>query len=652
MADSIKYRPEIDGLRSVAVLAVILFHVEPSALPGGYLGVDVFFVISGFLITSIICRELAQGEFTLLKFWDRRIKRILPAASVLILVTSIIRLALIFRPDLMEQTGQKLASLLSIGNFYFWISAGDYWGRAAESSPYLHFWSLSVEEQYYIFYPLILTFVFFRFRKNLNIIFTIAILSSLGLFLYGSRAFPSATFYLLPTRIWELGSGCLLALALNSNKGTKLTSFWTCAGLALIALAYFLPEAETGIGLEAVLAVLGACLVIASGENAFSKKILMNRWILFIGMISYSLYLWHWPILVTLRELKEYGIIESKAGMGLIALVSLICLSLLSYYCIEKPFRKMQSGTPVTLTMAFLVGLFVWQIEPLFHLKQYKSHFHKPTWYGLHYDSNPHRELEPAFQAIANSVLTPSEQVYDSAYIQGGLIRMRKSPVPEVVLIGDSHAVMLARLVEQITHELDRSVSIWAMNGEPALTAVPAEKSGPSYYLNEEERFQYDSMRLKYLSQWHPKLVILAARWEGIDPDQAADFFTFLEAHAENVLIVESPPPLIKLYNRSVHQFAAFLGRKGLFKSGDNFFWTTVDFERVEKVRDTWMEAISEKQSFSFLQIADIFALESGVMVGNKNTMFYLDDDHLTEEGALLIADRFKSTLQKLLSVQ
>ncbi|MEM8671745.1 MAG: acyltransferase [Planctomycetota bacterium] len=208
----IEYRPEIDGLRAFAVIPVILFHFGADWIPGGFVGVDVFFVISGFLITSILKRDLENGTFSIRDFWARRIRRILPAMIFVTACTLAVSHAFVFRPEQLKIGEQALASVLSLANVYFWRHTGDYWGTEAEQSPFLHAWSLSVEEQFYLFFPCILWLIY-RYRPRWLQGFVLAgIVGSLALFLWGVEAHPTATFYLLPTRIWELGAGSLLGL--------------------------------------------------------------------------------------------------------------------------------------------------------------------------------------------------------------------------------------------------------------------------------------------------------------------------------------------------------------------------------------------------------------------------------------------------------
>ena len=298
---NVGYRLEIDGLRAVAVIPVILFHMGLSWIPGGFIGVDVFFVISGFLITSIIKKELDQGNFSFRDFWARRVRRILPAMIFVTAVTLAVTYFFVFRPDQQAIGKQALAALLSVANIYFWRSAGDYWGSEAEESPFLHAWSLSVEEQFYLFFPVVMWLIF-RFRSQwLQGCILTATLGSLALFLWGLPEHRDATFYLLPTRVWELGTGCLLAVSLG-HQSPRSSNFgiFAIAGLGMVIASYlFVDKLSAGLGLG----VVGAAMIIAFGQTGLCNKLLSQRSVVHIGKISYSLYLWHWPVLVLAKHI-------------------------------------------------------------------------------------------------------------------------------------------------------------------------------------------------------------------------------------------------------------------------------------------------------------------------------------------------------------
>ena len=219
---SIGYRPEIDGLRAVAVAAVVLFHLGVLWLSGGYLGVDVFFVLSGFLLTSIILREEEEGTFSLVRFWVRRIRRILPALLVVLLVTSLVSAAVCYKPITLHYGEQGAAAALSCANILLWQQVADYWAAAAQRTPFLHTWSLSVEEQFYLVHPLLVSGVLRFGRRYLVATLAAVAIGSFMVSLPGSGWTPSAIFYLLPARAWELALGAFLAAAGSS------TSFTAC----------------------------------------------------------------------------------------------------------------------------------------------------------------------------------------------------------------------------------------------------------------------------------------------------------------------------------------------------------------------------------------------------------------------------------------
>lgn len=647
-SSSIQYRPEIDGLRCLSVLAVIAFHAKIHLIPGGYLGVDVFFVISGFLITSIILRESGEGHFSLRKFWDRRIRRILPAAAFVLLAVSLFQSFMVFRPDLQQLTDQKLPALFSFANIHFWKHTGDYWGSRAEDSPFLHYWSLSVEEQYYLVYPLLLVGVISLARKHLTMIIALLVVLSFAAFSYGVIHHPHATFYLLPTRMWQLGAGCLLAIYAN-GKTLAPSSSGTLIGISLIGITFLFPVNQWGIGYESLAVVAGACLVIGSGSNRISACLLENRFAVFTGKISYSLYLWHLPILVTLKKVNDYGTISSVPVLVAVGIGSLLLLSLLSFYLIEKPFRKMKYGTPVVLGFALALGCYFCAVEPHFLKRSYASEYAVPSWHGKYYDLNPRGELSNAFKIIAGSINTPEREASDTAYKEGGIIRQRSTAEPRIVMIGDSHAVMWSKVFDDVTAELDLTTSLWAMNGESAMMQYPPVEKAGGIYLSARERFDYDAQRQKLIEQWNPDIVIVACRWELVSASEAAGLFEFLTSNAKRVLLVESPPVLEGVENRCLHQYLAFLGKDQPRSATGQLIWEDVAFAKCKATRAKLVKFAFDRRNYSFLPTADLYASNNGAVVASDKEVYYLDDDHLTGEGADLAKERIKAAIQHLL---
>ena len=335
------YRFDIDGLRAIAVIPVVLFHVGFATFSGGFVGVDIFFVISGYLITSTLIRDLERGQYSVARFYERRIRRILPALFAMLLLTSIMAVIL-FLPENLAEFGKSLASSALFGsNFFFWASSGDYFAIQAAFRPLLHTWSLSVEEQFYIFFPLILAGAAGLQRKPiLPMIVLLLATASLCMSIYATRTAAVANFYLLPTRAWELLAGSILAFGTFSPLRSRIASeLQALTGILLIGAAVFLYSEKMPFpGLAAIPPVAGSMLVINAGTGQFKTnvaKLLEQPPLRFIGLISYSLYLWHWPIIVFAR----YYWLELDQWMMLAIVPASIMVATLSWRLVERPFR-------------------------------------------------------------------------------------------------------------------------------------------------------------------------------------------------------------------------------------------------------------------------------------------------------------------------
>ena len=337
----IKYRPEIDGLRAVAILPVILFHAGLPFFKGGFVGVDVFFVISGFLITSIILSELRNNRFSVLQFYERRARRILPALFVVMLVSSVAGYFWLL-PDEFENFGQSLlATALSANNVLLALTTG-YWDLAAEFKPLLHTWSLGVEEQYYVIFPVIAFLLWRSARNGFGLAVGVMAIVSLAAAQWAVNHYPVGNFYGLPTRAWELFAGSLCAIYLPAlfsrqvNKNAKQAL--GIVGLGLIAVSIITFSGNTpNPSFYTVLPVLGTVLIILFADpDTLVNKMLSHPGTVAIGLISYSAYLWHNPIFTFARVISK----EKPAGLEMAALVPVIfLLAYLTWEFVEKPFR-------------------------------------------------------------------------------------------------------------------------------------------------------------------------------------------------------------------------------------------------------------------------------------------------------------------------
>lgn len=363
-----QYRKEIDGLRAIAILPVIWVHSGLPYVTGGFLGVDVFFVISGFLITSIILKEFEANCFSLTKFYERRARRILPALLTVIAVTSLIIPFVSSHPKFIGDYGTSvLTTLLFSSNIYFWQTSG-YFGSASELSPMLHTWSLAVEEQYYIFFPL-LVMLLFSWGKRV-IVSALIFISIISLLIseWGAVNSPIGNFYLLPSRAWELLAGALASVFyLNDyiNKiRTKYSTFLSVLGICLIFISYLLFTPSTLHPTKlTIFPVLGAVLVLLfSDQKNFVGKILSTSLLTAIGLISYSLYLWHQPVLAFMK--KTYSL-HLEPIQIFTAITLTFFLSYLTWKYIENPFRnrnrfssrKIFKFSFVSIFICFLCGL-------------------------------------------------------------------------------------------------------------------------------------------------------------------------------------------------------------------------------------------------------------------------------------------------------
>jgi peptidoglycan/LPS O-acetylase OafA/YrhL len=359
-----KYRPDIDGLRAVAVLAVVVYHAFPKAVRGGFIGVDIFFVISGYLISTIIFGSLAGSGFSYREFYARRIRRILPALLPVMAATCVIGWYVLLSDEFRELGKHLLASAGFVSNLALWNEAG-YFDTAAETKPLLHLWSLAVEEQFYIFWPLFLGLVW-RVRSGLGkskLAWWIGVAAALSFLLNVAtiHRHPEAVFYSPLSRIWELAAGALLAhsaLRRTAPRGARNSEARVLAGLVLIGLGlYFIQKEKTFPGWWAMLPVLGACLCISAGPLTWlGRNVLGSRVFVWFGLISYPLYLWHWPLLAYAR-IVENGV-PGPVVRG-VAVVAAIVLAWLTYRFLERPVRKSDNPAAVRWLLIGMVALAV-----------------------------------------------------------------------------------------------------------------------------------------------------------------------------------------------------------------------------------------------------------------------------------------------------
>ncbi len=354
------YRPDIDGLRGVAVLAVVGFHAFAGRFPGGFIGVDIFFVISGFLISRIIFSELENGTFSILEFYRRRVRRIFPALIAVLVSCLLVGWYLLLSDEYRQFGKHTFGGALFSSNFFLWAESG-YFDNAAELKPLLHLWSLAIEEQFYLFWPILLILVWKRKWNFAKITIIIGVISFL-VSLYLVNKNPTAAFYSPLPRFWELMIGGILAYA-SIHYRWLLDSFCNTRawlGFALLAIAFLAIDKQQPFpGFLALLPTCAAFLIISAGPQAWPNRVfLSNRAMVWVGLISYPLYLWHWPLL-SFTHIQNN--IMPSAATKMLCVATAFALSYLTYRFIEKPirfYRKTQIAFASLLVSMTVVGTF------------------------------------------------------------------------------------------------------------------------------------------------------------------------------------------------------------------------------------------------------------------------------------------------------
>jgi peptidoglycan/LPS O-acetylase OafA/YrhL len=493
------YRPDIDGLRAVSVLGVLFYH-NGLGVSGGYVGVDVFFVISGFLITSLIRKETDAGTFAIVSFWERRVRRIFPAMIVMMFAVLTFGSYVLSPRDLKALATSAIAQTLSASNFYFWYGSG-YFDESSAIKPLLHTWSLSVEEQFYIALPLLLIALRRRSLTTVTTVILTIMVVSFSLSAYGAYTRPSTAFFLLPFRAWELLVGAALTFVPQSVVPPKwLNELAACGGICGVIVPMFIFDAETVFpGLSALLPVGGAALVIFTGRTApTSLSVLLSlRPVVAVGLISYSLYLWHWPILVFSRHATS----DFDLRSALLRVVASVLLAALSWRLVEIPFRRKSVCRSRYAVFAFaLCGLLV--------VIAFGTAVRK-------FDGWPTR-FSKAMQVFVDDL---GRDGNDLAYKCQGAFNINEFPRLGVsdprtrrvdfVVWGDSHAMVLFDLFDQLAKERSLSGRIIASFSTPPV---------PNLWNGTMERRGPDAARVndaifRSIKSEGIKHVILVARW-------------------------------------------------------------------------------------------------------------------------------------------
>lgn len=506
------YRPDIDGLRAVAVFSVVVFHAYPDRFKGGFIGVDIFFVISGFLISLIILSNLEKGAFSYREFYIRRARRIFPALS-LILFSSLVMGWFLLMPDEYMQLGKHVASGTTfISNFVLWGESG-YFDSAADAKVLLHLWSLAIEEQFYIFWPLILG-VLWRRQWNFLRVMALLALASFVINVVTARYNATAAFYSPLSRFWELMVGGMLAYVTlhRSARLARHKNVQSVLGFVLLGAGFlFINRERLFPSWWALLPTCGAFLIISAGPQAWlNKTFLSNRWAVWLGLISYPLYLWHWLGLFVYRELeadaRDAGIAQAAK---LVTLLLCVLLSWVTLKWIERPLRFGRQP-PVMLVLFFAVmGLAGWSVWRFQGVDQRDLYQPVVTGKVVSLSHIPHEHL-----AVVNPRRTDDRQEVDRCALlsadkrSADYVKNNCYREGDLLLVGDSHAASLYPALK--THLAAYGHPLSQMTAAYCLPVVQAFGNGMGAALNERcadiNRYIIDEVQ-----RHKPKAMIVSA---------------------------------------------------------------------------------------------------------------------------------------------
>ncbi len=450
------YFPEVDGLRAVAILSVLFFHLDFSLFTGGFVGVDVFFVISGFLITRNITEDFHNGTFSFSRFYYRRVRRLFPALLVTIFVTFVLGV-LILSPDHLARLSESLIyALLSLSNFYFHGEAG-YFDTSSSFKPLLHFWSLAVEEQFYLVWPAVCVFLF-QLKKTKYLIVGLLVFGAISIVVseYLLEEHATAVFYLTPFRIAEFSIGAVCVWAINNQYKNWLYETGLVLGLALIAVSVFTFNEKTSFpGVSSLVPCIGAALVILSGKAKYSGIILRNKPMLRIGVISYSMYLVHWPILIYYSYID---LVDLTSIEKITLVLATIIFAELMYRFVEQPFRyNPRSTTQFSSVQFFTMAMVVVAVTVIPAINAYTHNGWQ--WRVAEQENTDSNASDFECRDIVRlskheRFCTAGSENYDAE---------------KVLVIGDSHAGHLITALDYFGKKYNLKIDVWRHSGCPPL---------------------------------------------------------------------------------------------------------------------------------------------------------------------------------------
>src|SRR5579872_434140 len=616
------YRPDIDGLRAVAVAAIIAFHLGMERFSGGFVGVDIFYIISGFLIGGIVVGELERGSFSIREFYRRRLKRILPALVIVLLFTTAAAWLILFPVQFTDYAASLIATTFFVANMYFWNVTNYFF--VSKPTPLLHFWSLGVEEQYYIFFPL-LAVVIFRWRAAL-FPWTIALVATASFALSVALSFvaPVANFYLLPTRAWELLLGVLISKAhITRLESRPLREALSVGGFMILALSIHRTSQSFFPGVNALPPCLATAAIILAGTHGPTAvgSLLSTRPFVFPGLLSYSLYLWHWPIIVFAH--RYLPALHLDRGTKAVAVIATLILSILTWQFIEKPFRA--SKKPFTTVIAWSTGALaslVLVATVILANHGFASRFNDRTAAlasMLAYDYAKAFRAHQCFLEQGDTINTFDREACLS----------ESRTKPNVLLIGDSHAAHLwygLQAVFKNTNVMQATSAIcrpFPFKQEKLLNLENVDD-----YLASCNQLM-DLIYNDYLAHHRPDLIVLAGSWNSDDEYSLTRTLDWLSERRFPVLLV-GPAPNWDLPLPTLVALAEMRNDPGTVERNLN---------NSQQPLDRRLATMATERGVKYASLFEELCSSGKCQpLGGNGLPFMFDREHLTAEGSKLVA--------------
>ena len=652
----INYRPEIDGLRAIAVIAVILYHAqinffENIFFSGGFIGVDIFFVISGYLITSLIIKELFQtNKFSFTYFYERRFRRLIPVLFFVMLASLPLGWSLLLPTSFVEFAKSIISSIAFGSNFFFYFSEIQYAAEDSFLKPFLHTWSLSVEEQFYIIFPILFMLLFKYFRKNIFYIIIIFIIISFLFANATSLSNQSLSFYILPTRGWELLSGSLLAyLEYTKGKDTSkriIKDLLTITGLVLIILSFlYFTDDTLHPSYFTIVPILGVCIIIWFADNStLVGKILSTKIFVGLGLISYSLYLWHYPSFAFARIAENFETLESK----ILIIFLTIILSIFSFFLIEKPCRN-KSFSFKKIFYSFFMGMILiaiycnWVInkdgfiEREKFLKSFNVKFDNYILDPRYYLKNHHFHFE-------------------TNYIPSNFQKSENNLKTKVLIVGNSFGADFFKILH-LNKNLYKNYDFDLIS--PKIRSLKMIKHNPYQVrclknLIEKNNFDCEGENFteNILDQFNKSdVILLSTYWEDQDLSRLKEIILLIKQKNKKVIVVNQGILLetTTKYNFNPLDYFVYLNNRLPNKKDllniEKEVYQKLDFNKKRLSKNYKLKEISNKANINYLDLKQLQCDKSSnscKLMTPEGYKIYWDQGHNTYEGADYLGKRMK----------